>query len=285
MNPLYEKSKDLVLIRRTSDNKEFEEYPLIVHPQSALVTDPTNNILCFSLCALHVGFATSASYSTTSSYANTASFAFNSITSSWAWLALSASFANSSSYAISSSYAAVAEAVLHSSAALSASYASTASLSLTSSNPLYLGGPWQTTVGEVYLYSPDTDTYNSIVVNAMNDIVITAEQGNITFTPKGYGVNPSTVTITEGTLMAPFITGSLFGTSSYALTASYAKNAGGTQASSSWASASLSSSHSETASYAPNIVLSGSNFIIWDSGYNSYVTMSIVNGAIVITSP
>ena len=121
MNPLYEKAKDVVLIRRTSDNKEFEEYPLILQPQSALVTDPANDILCFGLCGLRVGFATSASYSDTSSFA---------------WYALSASFANSASYclsssnAISASYAITSSLALEASSAFSAAYARLASMSL-----------------------------------------------------------------------------------------------------------------------------------------------------------
>src|ERR1035438_125024 len=101
MNPLYEKAKDLILIRRTSDNKEFEEYPVVVQPQSVLMTDPSNNVICFGACGLNVAFAISSSYSDTSSFA---------------WYALSASFANSASYSYSSSYA------------ISASYALIASI-------------------------------------------------------------------------------------------------------------------------------------------------------------
>jgi hypothetical protein len=110
MNPLYEKAKDLVLVRRTSDNKEFEEYPLFVQPQSVLMTDPANNVICISACSLHVAFAVSASYSATSSFA---------------WYALSSSYANSASYVISSSYA------------YSASYAYTASYALEASSALF----------------------------------------------------------------------------------------------------------------------------------------------------
>lgn len=117
MNPLYEKAKDVVLIRRTSDNKEFEEYPLILQPQSALVTDPTNDIQCFGLCALRVGFATSASYSDTSS------FAWYALSASWA---NSASYAYSSSHAISASWAETASFAFEASSAYSAAYASDA---------------------------------------------------------------------------------------------------------------------------------------------------------------
>ena len=99
MNPLYEKAKDLILIRRTSDNKEFEEYPLVVQPQSVLMTDPANNVICFGACGLHVAFAVSSSYSDTSSFA---------------WYALSASYANSASYCISSSYSQTASYALNS---------------------------------------------------------------------------------------------------------------------------------------------------------------------------
>lgn len=132
MNPLYEKAKDLILIRRTSDNKEFEEYPLIVQPQSVLMTDPTNDIVMFNVCGLSVAFARSASYSESGSYAHTASFSFQNATSSWAWFALSSSFANSASYtvsssnAISASWADTASFALEASAAYSAAFASDA---------------------------------------------------------------------------------------------------------------------------------------------------------------
>ncbi len=74
MNPLYEKAKDLILIRRTSDNKEFEEYPFTLQPSSLMMTDPLNTIICFPPCELTVGSAISA---TSSSYATTASFGDN----------------------------------------------------------------------------------------------------------------------------------------------------------------------------------------------------------------
>jgi hypothetical protein len=107
MNQLYEKAKDLILIRRTSDNKEFEEYPLIVQPQSVLMTDPANNVICFSACGLHVAFAVSA---LSASFANSASYAYSSSHALWA---------DSSSYYISETSSAL--------YAVSASYAQTAS--------------------------------------------------------------------------------------------------------------------------------------------------------------
>ena len=105
MNPLYEKAKDLILIRRTSDNREFEEYPVVVQQQSVLMTDPANNVISFGACGLHVAFAVSSSYSDTSSFA---------------WYALSASYSNSASYSYSSSNA------------ISASYSQIASYALNS---------------------------------------------------------------------------------------------------------------------------------------------------------
>jgi hypothetical protein len=115
MNPLYEKAKDVILIRRTSDNKEFEEYPLTIFPISALVADPSNDIQCVALCNLNVGHAISASYVESASYAHSSSAAL---------FAISASYANSASYTISSSYAITTSLAMEASAAYSAAYAS-----------------------------------------------------------------------------------------------------------------------------------------------------------------
>lgn len=116
MNPLYEKAKDLIIIRRTSDNKEFEEYPFSLQPSSLVMTDPTNDIVCFPPCALTVGHALSASVGETSSYAfsssnasyalsaSTATLASMSLETSHAFNATSASYAFSASYAQSASY-------------------------------------------------------------------------------------------------------------------------------------------------------------------------------------
>lgn len=124
MNPLYEKAKDVILIRRTSDNKEFEEYPLTVYPVSALVTDPANDIQCVSICSLRVGYAVSSSYTETASYAHSSSAAL---------YAISASFANSSSYTLSASYASTASFGLEASSALSSEYADSASYAFSAS--------------------------------------------------------------------------------------------------------------------------------------------------------
>ena len=117
MNPLYQKAKDVILIRRTSDNKEFEEYPLTLQPQSALVTDPTNDIVCFSLCnlpyastsslalmAISASWANSSSYSLTSSFAFVSLYASASLEASAAFFATTASYAETASVAWSASY-------------------------------------------------------------------------------------------------------------------------------------------------------------------------------------
>jgi|FAXJ01.1.fsa_nt_gi hypothetical protein len=214
MNPLYEKAKDLILIRRTSDNKEFEEYPLIVQPQSVLMTDPANNVVCFGACGLHVAFAASSSYSDTSSFA---------------WYALSASYALSSSYVLSSSYAITASYALN----FSAAFYSTSASCLQNPNITIDGDGNIKTSGSI-----DTDgtpiTSNGGSINTVT--------GNLTAgtidTTALFSFNPTMGLMTTGAgdintgggnidLVGGGITGSLLGTSSYALTASYALNSFG----------------------------------------------------------
>src|ERR1035437_7886413 len=73
MNHLYQKDKDLIFVRRASDNKEFWEYPLIVQPQSFLALSPQNNLYCMPISSIPMSNASS---SISSSYALTASDAF-----------------------------------------------------------------------------------------------------------------------------------------------------------------------------------------------------------------
>ena len=98
MNNLYSKDKDIVIIRRTSGNKEFEEYPLIVQPSTVLAFDPQNDLTCYPICAL-LNNATSASWALTSSFtlfAGTTLYALTAGTASWANTAITAINASSS---------------------------------------------------------------------------------------------------------------------------------------------------------------------------------------------
>jgi len=74
MNNLYQKDQDIALVRRTSGNTEFEEYPLIVTPQSVLMTDSTNNVVCVGVNNLNIQYATTSSYAGVSSFAMTSSY-------------------------------------------------------------------------------------------------------------------------------------------------------------------------------------------------------------------
>ncbi len=122
MNSLYQKDKDIVIIRRTSGNKEFEEYPLIVQPTSVLALDPSSDLMCLPISSLLLNI-TSASFASTASVAlvaGTTLYAPNAGTASWAntaittinssgsLLAQSALTATSASNAKTSSFAFVA---------------------------------------------------------------------------------------------------------------------------------------------------------------------------------
>ena len=87
MNYLYQKDKDLIFIRRALNNREFEEYPLIVQPRTVLALDPNNNLVCYPIDSLAATSAISSSFSTTASYAMNGS-------------SVSASFALTASYAM-----------------------------------------------------------------------------------------------------------------------------------------------------------------------------------------
>lgn len=116
-------------MRRTADNKEFEEFPLIVSDSSVIATDIDNNLFCYKICEL-LKHAFSASYAETSSFAwsgshtITASYAHM---SSYAMDALSASYSLSGSYVISASWAETSSFALEASAAFSATFATSAS--------------------------------------------------------------------------------------------------------------------------------------------------------------
>ena len=85
----YQKAKDVFTQRKVVDGT-FEEYPLIVQPNSVLVTDSNNNLVMVTSSSFIAGtgsiaHATSASFAGTASYAYSASYASNvSATSSMA---------------------------------------------------------------------------------------------------------------------------------------------------------------------------------------------------------
>ncbi len=151
MSDNYQKAKDIFTQRRNSTNRNFEEYPLIVSPNSAVVINSSNDIAMMPLSSFARGTASiadSASYSSYSlsasyapgspsisaSYALSASYAKNSDTASLANNAISSSYSPniSSSYSITASYAlnggnAGAESASWASSSISSSYTLTAS--------------------------------------------------------------------------------------------------------------------------------------------------------------
>ena len=68
----YQKAKDIFIQRRNSNNQRFEEYALIVSPNSVIITDDDNDLITKPLSE----FA-ELSQSLSSSYALTASYALN----------------------------------------------------------------------------------------------------------------------------------------------------------------------------------------------------------------
>jgi len=73
--PQYEKAKD-VFIQRKNTSGGFEEYALIVRPNSAIITDENNNLVSISTASLISGTG-SIDFAVSSSYAVTASYALN----------------------------------------------------------------------------------------------------------------------------------------------------------------------------------------------------------------
>ena len=192
MNPLYEKAKDVVLIRRTSDNKEFEEYPLTVYPVSAIVTDPSNDIQCVSICSLSVGHANSASYVESASFT---------LSSSAALYAISSSYANSSSYTLFSSYASTSSLALVAETALSSALAGNA---------------------ESASHALNAD-YAISASNAFSaSYAQSASYGTNFYAPR---VTSSVVSASTGMFTNLTVAGTMIGTSSYAVNALTAQNA------------------------------------------------------------
>lgn len=69
----YQKAKDVFIQRRNSSNKGFEEYPLIVSPGCAIITDNSNNLTSSLISNLQVNTASYSENSQTASYSQTAS--------------------------------------------------------------------------------------------------------------------------------------------------------------------------------------------------------------------
>ena len=73
--PNYQKAKDIFTQRKVVDGT-FEEYPLVVQPNSVIVTDAANNLIMVTTASLIAGTG-SIEFATSASYANTASYATN----------------------------------------------------------------------------------------------------------------------------------------------------------------------------------------------------------------
>ena len=285
MNNLYQKDKDIVLIRRTSGNKEFGEYPLIVQPATLLAVDPSNDIVCYPICEL-LASATSASWALTSSFtslagttlyapsAGTASWAKTAITSlnsssslisSMSLLSITASNANTASVAFTASYG-----IQFVTAQLTASLftASIAIINQLTASSLLIdnlsvqSASLATTASYIRGQNVDGAVATASISNGIPRILSTIGSP---FNVIGH-VNNNT-TIFESTVMVDNggnVYGKLIGTASvattasnsvsasYAFTASYVASASYYPAqqifpSGSWASASISSSYSKTA--------------------------------------
>lgn len=152
----YQKYKDIFIQRKSADGRQFEEYPLIVAPNSVLITNPNQDLVLVNTASFLAGtsiaenaihafvsdqstvatssiYATQSLYATSSIYANTASYLIGGagtiIDSGSSWN-ITSSWAITSSYSISSSRAGIANSASYtftSSNAVSASYAGSAS--------------------------------------------------------------------------------------------------------------------------------------------------------------
>ena len=49
MSKIYQKNKDVYIQRRNANNSGFDEYPLVVAPDSVIVTDEANNLVVMPL--------------------------------------------------------------------------------------------------------------------------------------------------------------------------------------------------------------------------------------------
>src|ERR1035441_7823116 len=160
------------------------------------------------------------------------------------------------------------------------------------SGTLFVGGG--STLDRGYI---TTDGMGNLTIG--NNLTVNGDLGENILTINGAATLDTGNITTDGlgNINAHSLTGSLFGTSSYSVTASYVMNAaGGTQVSCSWASSSLSASYAKTASYALNAAggtqvscswasssLSASYFknantTIDSSGFTTTATANFTNG-------
>lgn len=211
MNPLYLKSKDTFTQRRTPDNNGFEEYPLIVQPSSIVHTDNQNNLTLSSIDNFSVG---------TASYAISASHAHITDTASYTITNIITQSVETSSYSISASWASrslFAGYANNSSASSYASYALTAGSSILSTTASYTPLANRASEASYATYSqqltrgyPADNVTDSIIGDGFNWVIRSEESiplyiGNVS------GSNG--------------FHGNLFGTASYAISASHATNA------------------------------------------------------------
>ena len=235
MNHLYQKDKDLIFMRRATDNKEFEEYPLIVQPQSLLALSPQNDLYCIPINSIG---GNDGSGSVTSSYALaalTASYAMNGGGDGGFTLTTGSTYPITSSWAVSASWA---------SSSISSSYAYTASWALNTVNgseaTLITGSTYHITAS----WAVASLTASYISSSATFDKQVYTLTASFATSASYYPASSSWASASISSSYAPstgdatLITGY-----TYPITSSWAISA-------SWASSSLSSSYSLTASYA-----------------------------------
>lgn len=137
--PYYEKAKD-IFIQRKASGDGFEEHPLIVQPNSVIITDSVNNLVMITTSSLLAGTG-SVEHALSSSYSQTSSFALNGGGSN-----ISASWASGSLYSTTSDFALDSTYCLSASMSNSASYVSHIGITTGSTAPLSINGYLQISV-------------------------------------------------------------------------------------------------------------------------------------------
>jgi len=212
----YQKAKDIFIQRKTSADT-FEEYPLIVQPNSIIITDSDNNLLMI----LTSSFTSSSISSSHSNTASVAIYAFSTDSSSFASSSISSSYTQTASYVASASYYPIIINVLSASFAsssISASYALggylTNSLSaLTSDFALLAGNSINSTSAS---YSLTSSYYNQLWLKTGSNYPITTSWSDISLSSN----------YISGANVGGFVNNSIYSTSSSfassSLTASFA---------------------------------------------------------------
>jgi len=218
----------------------------------------------YVLNAISSSYALSASYSTTSSYSNnstSASYAINATTSQTASYVLNAISASYATQALSSSFSSTAS--YYGGNVVSASYATTASYVQNAISASYATNASSASVLDLYSITSNTNSY----LLFSNTIAAT---GQIVGGDNDLRYNSSTNTLTAVNISASSLTGSLFGTASYATQAITAQTA-------SYVINSISSSYAQTASYVLNAISSSYTTQALSSSYSitaSYSTLA-----------